>query len=86
MLLTQKKVLTNLKKMKEKIKRKIIFTLIYLTIITGVINVTYGVYFGVLTNVLINAFWNSKLFPEKTNLDSNKHRVLNETVKRPVVD
>ena len=29
---------------------------------------------------------NSKLFPEKTNLDSNKHRVLNETVKRPVVD
>jgi len=72
--------------MKEDIKRKIIFTLICLTIITGVINVTYGVYFGVLTNVLINAFWNSKLFPIKTNMDSNKIRVLNETFKRPYVD
>lgn len=72
--------------MKEDIKRKIIFTLICLTIITGVINVTYGVYFGVLTNVLINAFWNSKLFPVKTNMDSSKIRVLNETFKRPYVD
>jgi hypothetical protein len=72
--------------MKEKIKRK---NYIYINLSnyyhwSGY--VTYGVYFGVLTNVLINAFWNSKLFPEKTNLDSNKHRVLNETVKRPVVD
>lgn len=72
--------------MKEYIKRKIIFTLICLTIITGVVNVTYGVYFGVLTNVLINAFWNSKLFPVKTNMGSNKIRVLNETFKRPYVD
>ena len=72
--------------MKEDIKRKIIFTLICLTIITGVVNVTYGVYFGVLTNVLINAFWNSKLFLVKTNMDSNKIRVLNQTFKRPSVD
>lgn len=56
--------------MKESFKRKIILFLILTTIVVGVLDVSYGVYFGVLTNVLINAFWNSKLFPQKTKTKS----------------
>ena len=66
--------------MQENIKRKIILVLIFTTIVSGFIDIAYGVYFGVLTNVLINAFWNSKLFPEKKNKESE---LIVESVTRP---